>query len=326
MTIGMSTRVEHVHQIAVGRVQPWLRLCSSSLTVVSSSLVDWSSSFAVSSSSLRLWSSSLLETSSSLADGELFVGAAVLLDQRLEVFLRRRPARAPARRRAWASLLLRRPRGLLTAAFPRSVQGASSNSTTKRRSSRRGAPRRGPRRCHTGAWRHPAPTCTPLAHRLGALLRACESATRSGASSPSRAILRRLCSRLSRRGLEVGAGVPAELEDLQPLVDDDARAARTGSRAGDRSLRRIEAGRRRARRQARPLAGFSASCRSSCEAELAGAAPLARRSCCALSTGDEELAEAPRCSPCARAGGSRGRSGSSGRWPAPSSGAPGRSR
>ena len=44
------------------------RLMSCSLTVTSSSLIDWSSSFAVSNSSLVLRSSSLLERASSLAD------------------------------------------------------------------------------------------------------------------------------------------------------------------------------------------------------------------------------------------------------------------
>ena len=65
ITMGMSALVTRFRRSFPSSFTSWYRACSSSLTVVSSSFVDWSSSFAVSSSSFADWSSSFAAWSSS---------------------------------------------------------------------------------------------------------------------------------------------------------------------------------------------------------------------------------------------------------------------
>ena len=187
--------VEQVDEVAVDRGSArWLRLCSSSLTVVSSSLVDCSSSLAVSSSSFMLCSSSLPETSSSLAEpsSSLVRPCSSSSDWRYS-FVAVQLALQLAATLAPRHASLGRP----SAASPRGAR-LRVRRRTPRTAPRRAAPASraaGERDDHDVAARaSPSPPTSSRRSRTGAFcFRACASAVRSGESSPSRAILSRLC-------------------------------------------------------------------------------------------------------------------------------------
>ena len=198
--------------------------CSSSFTVLSSSLVDCSSSLAVSSSSLVYCSSSLLERISSFADCSSSLAARVL-DDRLELAAGRRQlaaraSRSGARRRA------RRGGRLAGRSARRPPVPGSSNRTRKLARLGAGAQRhdlevdRRARRPST-LKRRPSlrDRCVPA--------RAPRGAPRAARSTAPAARHLEDVQASPRRAEAPGRGSvwPAELDDVAVVVDDHAGGA-----------------------------------------------------------------------------------------------------
>ena len=169
---------------------------------------------------------------------EIVVGPAVLLDQGVQVFRRRRQlvlehGHAAARPSADARLGAFPPAGLALGLLPGGAV-ASSNSTTKSRSLTSGRPANGSTTRSHVLVNPPCSTSTPsvLTGALSAF-----AARQGRAQLREQAAPRHLDDvvlRLSRRGLQIGAGLPAKLEDLHPLVDQNPGRARSAPAAGCR--------------------------------------------------------------------------------------------
>ena len=209
----------------LSRLSSVLRLAISSLTVVSSSLADSSSSLEVSSSSLMLCSSSLADCDFLVGRLELLVGRLVLLLHGLEVFARL--GEFGFELGDAAGLLLRAPVAPEARRLPRMARchaarpalSASSNTIRKQRS----------RRFFSGMTSRFTVRVSPLrltrTFSLRAVLFSFLAWLIAAAQRQHQAFARHLQhveARLAGGRLEIRAGRPAELQDLQLGIDEHA--------------------------------------------------------------------------------------------------------
>ena len=137
---------------------------------------------------------------------------------------------------------------------------------------------------------------------------------RSAASSPGRAILMTSLCGSPGRGLQERSGLAAELEDLHPLVDEDARRGVAGQQHAVEVLGDVHPA-----RGPRPRVGLRDRpvhpTRRRTGARSAGCseAPCARRSCSSCRR-PRTAGRTRRCSRCGRAAGSRAGSARSEGW------------
>ena len=231
------------------------------------------------------------ETSSSLADAEVVVGPSVLLDERLQVLLGRCRARARAAESV-GRLPAPRAARLVAVAF-----GSPAPSTRVRRprprTARRTAARASVRVAANGrtttsqvrvspSWS----TSTPLAPDGRHLPLRFGDGAAQGEISPGRAILTRLLCGSPGAGCRNAPVSAAELEDLHPLVDEDARRRVAGQQHAVEVLGDVDL----AARRRHPVSAIGDGSVRATRVEARGEpqrarqAPCARRSCSALST------------------------------------------
>ena len=270
----------------MSRLSSRLRACSSSLRVVSSSFADCSSSFAASCSSLRLWSSSFAETSSSLLEVSSSRARPCSSIAACSEALAAASSSATSRARSRSSA--RAGRAALDAGTLPPAGTNGSNSTRKSCCFESGCSASGDddhaARAHRAVVVEPQPF---LADGGRALLRGGERRAERGDEAHARH-LEQVVLRLPRRRLEVRAGPPPELEDVHPVVDDDAGRPVAGEEHAV-GVRR-EVSRRAAGARSGPRRWATGAAAGSRPCAAGSAPPCARTTLFARSTGEKRRA------------------------------------